>query len=300
MTVIDWLLDSDPAIRWQVLRDLAHAPAEVVLAERARVASEGWGARLLGLQAADGNWGGAVFTRQWTCTSHTLPLLRELGVDPKSDVVRAAIARVRDHVTWGKEFDDHGYFEGETEPCINGRALADGAYFGEPNAALLQRLLGEQLADGGWNCKAPPSTRSSFHSTISVLEGLLAYEKAQGAAPAITEARRRGEEYLLERGLLRARSSGEVIAPAWTQLSFPTRWHYDILRGLEYLRSADVKPDARLAEAIELVEKKRDAAGRWPLENPHAGAVHFEMEGAAGEPSRWNTLRAMRVLRWAR
>lgn len=299
MTVVDWLLDSDPSIRWQVLRDLVHAPDAEVAAERARVSTEGWGARLLDLQASDGQWAGAAFSHDWTCTYHTMVLLQGLGLVPSSAPVRAAIDRVRDHVNWGVWHDYRRFFDGETEPCINGQTLGVGAYFGEPSAPLLARLLGEQLADGGWNCEAPKSVRSSFHSTIAVLEGLLAYEQSRGASAEVTAARRRGHEYLLERRLLRRKSTGEVIRGEWLQFSFPTRWHYDVLRGLDYLRAAGVTPDDRIAEAIQLVESKRGDDGYWRLENPHPGTAHFELEAGAGEPSRWNTLRALRVLDWA-
>ena len=308
MDVIEWLLDSDPSIRWQVMRDLTGESEENVARERSRVATEGWGARLLDLQAADGHWGGAAFVpHAWISTKDTLQLLRDLGVDPASDRVQRAIALVRDRCTWGQGFGHSPFFDGEVEPCINGRVLAIGAYFGEVRDRLVDRLLQEQLSDGGWNCDAPPSQRSSFHTTICVLEGLLQYEKAKGPAPDVTGARRRGQEYLLERRLFRSRSTGQTVTfdrklqrpAAWTQCSFPTRWHYDILWGLDYLRRADVAPDERVAEAIGLLRSKRDEFGRWPLENPHPGRVHFEMEGGAGEPSRWNTLRALRVLRWA-
>jgi hypothetical protein len=264
------------------------------------VAAEGWGARLLDLQGSDGHWGGAAFVpHAWISTKDTLQLLRDLGIDPASDRVRRAIGQVRDRCTWGPGFGDAPFFEGEVEPCINGRVLAIGAYFGEASDRLVDRLLDEQMGDGGWNCYAPPSTRSSFHSTICVLEGLLAYEQTKGARPAVSEARLRGQEYLLERRMFRSRSSGQVIKPEWTLFSFPTRWHYDVLWGLDYLRRAGVERDERVAEATDLVRKKRDEHGRWPVENPHPGPVHFEMEGGAGEPSRWNTLRALRVLRWA-
>ncbi len=300
MSAIDWLLDSDPSIRWQVMRDLLGESDQAVARERSRVAWEGWGARLLDLQAPDGYWGGASFVpHAWISTKDTLQLLRDLGPDPAAEPVRRAIVKVRDGCTWGAEFGHSPFFEGEVEPCINGRVLAIGAYFGEASDRLAHRLLGEQLSDGGWNCYAPPSQVSSFNSTICVLEGLLEYENAKGRRPDITAARLRGQEYLLERRLFRSRSTGTIIKPAWTEISFPTRWHYDILWGLDYLRRAGAAPDERTAEALDLVASKRDAQGRWPLENPHPGPVYFEMEGAAGEPSRWNTLRAMRVLRWA-
>ncbi len=308
MSVIDWLLDSDPSIRWQVTRDLTAESAATVTRERSRVAVEGWGARLLDLQGSDGHWGGAAFVpHAWISTQDTLQLLRDLGVDPASDRVRRAIRLVRERCTWGQEFGNSPFFEGEVEPCINGRVLATGAYFGEASGRLARQLLQEQLSDGGWNCEAPRSQRSSFHTTICVLEGLLEYEQAKGGTRDVTNARLRGQDYLLERRLFRSRSTGEVIhvdrklrrPAAWTLCSFPTRWHYDILWGLDYLRRAGVAPDGRIAEAADLVAKKRDAAGRWPLENPHPGPAHFEMENRADEPSRWNTLRALRVLRWA-
>ena len=198
MSVIEWLLDSDPSIRWQVMRDLVGESEAAVARERARVASEGWGARLLDLQAPDGHWGGAAFVpRAWVSTMDTLQLLRDLGVDPASERMRRAIVQVRDHCTWGEELDNSPFFEGEVEPCINGRVLAMGAYFGEASDRLLDRLLGEQLSDGGWNCAAPPSQRSSFHTTICVLEGLLEYERAKGSRPDVAAARLRGQEVLL-------------------------------------------------------------------------------------------------------
>ena len=300
MDTLDWLLDSDPSIRWQVMRDLAGEADDVVARERWRTATEGWGARLLDLQAETGYWGGAAFVpRAWISTKDTLQLLRDLGIDPAHPRVRKAIELVRDRCTWGKEFGDSPFFAGETEPCINGRVLAIGAYFGEASDALVDRLLSEQLDDGGWNCDAPPSRRSSFNSTICVLEGLLEYENAKGPRGAIAAARTRAEEYLLERRLFRSKSTGEVVEPEWTQISFPVRWHYDMLRGLDYFRRARAGADERMREALDLLERKRDASGRWPLENPHAGPTYFDMEGPAGTPSRWNTLRALRVLRWA-
>ena len=205
MTVVAWLLDSDPSIRWQVMRDLTDEPDDVVAAERSRVASEGWGARLLDLQAPDGQWGESGYTRYIDTPDgkacHALMLLRDMGLDPASGEARRALRRVRDHITLYE--GGQPFFEGEVEPCINGRLLNLGAYFGEPCEAVLERLLGEQLDDGGWNCEAPPSVRSSFHSTICVLEGLLEHERANGATPAVTAARARGEAYLLERRLFR-------------------------------------------------------------------------------------------------
>ena len=305
MTVIDWLLDSDPAIRWQVMRDLTHEPAEGIAAERSRVATEGWGARLLALQAPSGLWGGRPWSHGWTDTFHVLELLRRFGLDPEGEQARRAIDLVRDHVVWRggapeeTPWSDNRFFEGEVEPCINGNVVATGTYFGVDMTPLVDRLLGEQLPDGGWNCEVENgATVSSFGTTINVLEGLLEHERAIGGSARVGEARRRGEEYMLERKLFRRKSTGEVIDPSWLRFSFPAWWHYDVLRGLDYLRDAEVKPDDRIAEAIGVVEGERDPDGRWPLQNVHAGETHVQMEGDEGEPSRWNTLRAWRVLDW--
>lgn len=308
-SVVRWLLDSDPSIRWQVLRDLTDAPAHEFATERARVATEGWGAQLLALQGADGRWGGAAWNRGWDSTMHVLWLLRHLGLDPASDQARRAVGLVRDRVTWRgcgpPECDGNPFFTGELEPCINGQVAAVGAYFGQDVRGIIDRLLGEQLSDGGWNCEAPHgSTRSSFNTTICVLEALLEHERATGGSPEVIEARLRGQEYLLERRLFRRRSTGEVIerdrkgGASWTRFAFPTWWHYDVLRALEYLRSAGVTPDGRVADAIELVASKRDDDGRWPLEIQHPGKMPVETDEAEGRPSRWNTLRALRVLDW--
>ncbi|HEX5029989.1 MAG TPA: hypothetical protein VFX78_00865 [Candidatus Eisenbacteria bacterium] len=310
MNVLDWLLDSDPAIRWQVLRDLADASPENIAAERARVATEGWGARLLALQGEDGQWeGGALFPARkpeggekpkgqpWTATAPSLVLLQEFGIDPHDPRVRRAVDQVREHSRW--EHAGQRFFSGEVEPCINGMAVSLGAYFDQDVNDIVARLVGEQLEDGGWNCEAENgSVRSSFHSTIRVLEGLLAHERATGGWAKSVAARRRAEEYLLERRLFRRKSTGEVVDPAFLLFSFPTRWHYDVLRGLDYFRAVGNAPDPRMDEAIALVRSKRQPDGTWLLENTHPGAVHFTIDRGDGQRSRWNTLRALRVLRW--
>ena len=312
VTVIDWLLDSDPAIRWQALRDLTDAPADVVAAVRARVATEGWGARLLALQGDDGQWeGGALFPARrlrsggsaqapgqpWTATAYSLVSLQDFGVDPHDDAVRRAVAQVRANCRW--EHAGQPFFAGEVEPCINGMTVALGVYFDQHVDPVVARLVGEQLEDGGWNCEAENgSVRSSFHTTIRVLEGLLAHERATGGSAESLAARRRGEEYLLERKLFRRKSTGAVVDPAFLQFSFPTRWHYDVLRALEYFRLAGGPPDPRVDEAIDVLRSRRQRDGTWLLENTHPGVVHFTLEAGDGRPSRWNTLRALRVLRW--
>jgi len=289
------------------MRDLIGAPADEVAAERAKVATEGWGLQLIAGQQADGYWSGAAWNRGWNSTMHVLMLLRDMGLDPASDQARRAVGLVRDRVTWQgwAAYDGNPFFAGEVEPCINGQVGAVGAYFGQDVQGIVDRLLAEQLPDGGWNCEAANgSTRSSFNTTICVLEALLEHEGAVGSSPDVTEARVRGQEYLLERRLFRRRSTGEVIerdrkgGAAWSRFAFPTWWHYDVLRGLEYLRRARAVPDERVAEVIDLVGSKRDADDRWPLETRHPGEMPIEMDESEGRASRWNTLRAMRVLTW--
>lgn len=307
--VLDWLLEGDPSVRWQVMRDLLDAPPGAVAAERARVATEGFGARLLALQAPDGTWGGTAWNHGWDSTMHALTLLSILGLDPDCTQARRALALVRDNVTWKgcgpPECDANPYFAGETEPCINAQVAAAGAYFGIDVTPLIDRLLSEQLPDAGWNCDAPVrSARSSFNTTICVVEALLAHESAGHARPDVTAARHRAEEYLLDRRLFHRRSTGEPVpscrrcgAPL-TQLAFPAWWHYDTLRALEHLRATGMTPDKRTNDAVEVLRSKRDATGRWPLEARHPGVMPIEIDAPVGQPSRWNTLRALRVLRW--
>jgi len=322
MDTIDWLLDSDPAIRRQAMRDLTDASPAVVAAERARIPREGLGAAILASQEPDGSWRRAEFPA-WLSTLFTLLLLRATGIDRAEPAVESAIALLESRLRWNNlggcwnlrpaENGGNPFFEGEVEPCINGGVLALGAYFGRPTETLASRLVSEQLEDGGWNCEAPKSVRSSFHTTICVLEGLLEYERAVLSAPEIAVARRRGEEYLLERGLFRRRSTGEVADPAFLELAFPPRYHYDILRALDYFRNTGAQPDARIEDAMQIIESKRqpDAPnapgviaadwktnGRWLLDRAYDEALAVPFGENVGEPSRWNTLRALRVLRW--
>ena len=312
MDVIDWLMDSDPAIRWQVLRDLLDASPDEVAAERARVAREGWGARLLGLQDADGRWDGGTyrpgwadesrpFFDAWTAMHFSLQQLHLYGVDPDDPAVRAAVARVRE-VEWGEEDGGGPIFAGTPEPCMSGVLLGYTVHFGEDGSRTLQSILDTQLPDGGWNCETDTKV-SSFHSTICVLEGLLAWERAAATddprLAQATAARRGGEEYLLERRLLWRMSTGEFIDPRFTMPSYPTRWFYDVLRGLDHLRSARPEGDPRAADAIELLRAKRRADGRWAHENTHEGPIFFRMGEREGVSNRWVTLHALRVLRWA-
>ncbi len=292
--ILKWLLDSDPAIRWQVMRDLTGANPDAIAAERSRVATEGWGAELLARQSAAGSWDGG----QWDLvTLWSMVVLRDLGLDPTSKQARKMIDRVDKGLKY-KPLNNRPFLHGETEPCINGRILGIGAYFKDPNDALADQLVAEQLEDGGWNCEAPKSRRSSFHTTICVLEGLLEYERAGRKSEAVARARQRAENYLLDRRMFRSLRTGEVINKRWLRFSYPTHWHYDVLRGLDYLRNVGITPDGRMAEAIEIVIKRRHQNGRWPLNLLHPEYIPLQMETEVGHRSRWNTLRALRVLRW--
>jgi hypothetical protein len=300
-----WLLDSDPAIRWQVMRDLTAEAPDAIAAERSRVATEGWGAQLLARQSPAGTWGGPKEDRGLLITFNSLVVLKDLGLVPASKESRKMIGRVDTHLVF-KWHNNRPFLHGETEPCINGRILGIGSYFKEPNERLAKQLLNEQLEDGGWNCEAtlvspkrPKSRRSSFHTTICVLEGLLDYERAGGKSSAVTKARKMAENYLLERRMFRSLRTREVIDKRWLHFSFPTFWHYDVLRGLDYLRNAGAKPDSRVRGAIETVIARRHQNGRWPLNLLHAEHIPLEMETSVGRASRWNTLRALRVLRWS-
>jgi hypothetical protein len=308
VNAVDWLLNAEPAIRWQAMRDLTDASPAAIVKERARVAGEGIGAEILALQQPDGTWRRAN-TPAWLSTLFTLLLLRATGVDHTQPTVASAVARCSelrwDHPDgcWNlhaKTTGGNPFFEGEEEPCINGGVLALGGYFGRPAESLPQRLMSEQLADGGWNCEAPRSTRSSFHTTICVLEGLLEYERAAAPTPETTAARKRGEEYLLQRGLFRRLSTGVVVNPVFLELAFPPRYRYDVIRALDYFRDAagEAQPDPRLRDAIRVIESKRQPDGRWLLDHAYDESLPLQTGETAGEPSRWNTLRALRVLRW--
>ena len=304
---LKWLLDSDPAIRWQVMRDLTSEAPNAIAAERSRVATEGWGSLLLAHQSPAGHWGEGPRgwrddlpkdDRRLLITLYSLVVLMDLGLDPASNHARKMIDRVDNRLVF-KRLNNRPFLHGETEPCINGRILAIGAYFKEPNDALASQLLEEQLEDGGWNCEAPKSRHSSFHTTICVLEGLLVYERAGRKSAAVAKARRKAEDYLLERRMFRSLRTHEVIDKRWLRFSFPTFWHYDVLRGLDYLRNAGIKPDSRVSDAIETVIERRHQNGRWPLNLLHPEHIPLKIESAVDGASRWNTLRALRVLRWA-
>ena len=307
---IEWLLAGDPSIRWQTLRDVVGAPAATVVRERKKVAREGWGERLLARQGADGRWAGGrspdrgLYSPKWISTTYTLLLLRDFGLPSSNRRARKACSLLLDrgqqrdgginYGTWAK-------WTGTSETCVTGMVLSLLSYFERGDRrvdTIAQHLLDRQMADGGWNCRLPDATHASMHTTISVLEGLRHYERVGGRnARAARSAAERGREFLLAHRLFRSHRTGDIIKPLFTRLSFPPRWHYDILRALDYFRDVDAPADPRLSEAIDIVRRSEGPDGRWPLQHVYKGKTYFQLE-RVGAPSRWNTLRALRVLKW--
>ena len=315
--LIAWLLDSDPALRWQVERDLVREPPEVWEATRSRIATEGFGARLLALQDSDGQWAGGAFFpadfdfhgpeaaegagQPWTATTWTLNSLREWGLDPAVLRERRTAELLAENSRW--EYESLPYWSGEVDCCINAWTVANGLWLGADITGIVDWFLEHRLSDGGWNCEwVEGSTRSSFHSTLNSLKGLLAYDAATGGTDATHAARRSGEEYLLQRGLFRRLSTGEPVAPWVDRFAYPFRWFYNVLNAAEYFRQVSlldgVRPDPRIADAIELIRAARQPDGTWLQARRHPGRVWFEVDVPVGEPSRWLTLFGTRVLAW--
>lgn len=308
---IQWLLKGDPAIRWQALRDLVGATERTVERERRRVARDGWGARLLARQSADGIWAAGsspdvgLYTPKWTSTTYTMLLLRDFGLPPADRRVRTACARLLDRglqPDGGVSYGTWAQWTHRGETCVTGMVLSILSYFEHDDDRLdtiAEHLLGQQMSDGGWNCRRPSgATHSSVNTTISVLEGLRLYELHRGRRLArVRAAQRRGREFLLAHRLFRSHRTGEIIKTAFTRFAFPPRWHYDILRALDYFRGVDAPRDDRLAEAIDIVRRSQRENGRWVLDQSYKGKTYFELE-RVGASSRWNTLRALRVLKW--
>jgi hypothetical protein len=304
-----WLLDADPTLRWQVERDLLHQPPEVWEATRARIATEGFGARLLARQDPDGQWAGGAFVpggfpggeMPWTATTWTLNSLREWGLESTVLRERRTAELLAENCRW--EYDDLPYWGGEVDCCINAWTVANGLWLGADVRGIVDWFLEHQLPDGGWNCEwVNGSTRSSFHSTLNSLKGLLAHDATTGGTDATRAARHAGEEYLLRRGLFRRLSTGEPVAPWVGHLAYPFRWRYSVLNAAEYFRQAALldgtPPDPRMADAIELIRATRQPDGTWLQAGRLPGRVWFEVDAPAGEPSKWLTLFGTRVLTW--
>lgn len=302
-SVLQWLLAGDPAIRWQVRRDLMRAADRTVARERRRVTGEGWGARLLALQDPEGTWAGRMYTPKWISTTYTMLLLRDLGLPPGNRRTQKACALLLDRGLCSDGGIGFGW--GRSETCVTGMVLSILSAFRYDDArldTLAEHLLAQQMDDGGWNCQRPfGATHASMHTTILVLEGLLDYERHRARVArkvrAVRAAQRRGREFLLVHRLFRSHRTGAVIKRDFLRLAFPPQWHFDILRGLDHFRAAGAPKDPRLTDAIEVLDSKRRPDGRWTLEHRYPARYWFQME-TIRRPSRWNTLRALRVLEW--
>lgn len=304
---IQWLLDGDPAIRWQALRDLVGAAERTVERERRKVARDGWGARLLARQDPEGTWAGGLssdgglYSPKWTSTTYTMLMLRDFGLPANNRQARKACTLLLDRGLQRDGGINYGR-RGRSETCITGMVLSILSYFEYDDDRLdtiADHLLEQQMPDGGWNCqRLYGATHASLHTTISVLEGLLLYELHRGREVRVMRAaQRRGREFLLVHRLFRSHRTGEIIKPVFIRFAFPPRWHYDILRALDYFQAVNAPRDQRLAEAIAIVRSSQREDGRWSLQHSYKGQTYFELE-RLGAPSRWNTLRALRVLKW--
>lgn len=305
-----WLLSGDPAIRWQTLRDLFGSSEETAERERRRVSRYGWGVRLLARQDSEGAWAGGqssdggLYSPKWTSTTYTMLLLRDLGLLPSRRTRTSCKLLLEEGLQkdGGINYGVWAKWRGRNETCVTGMVLSILSCFEYDDARLdtvAGHLLEQEMPDGGWNCRYPDgATHASVHTTISVLEALRHYELYRGRQlRAVRAAQRRGREFLLIHRLFRSHRTGEIIKPVFTQFSFPPRWHYDILRALDYFQAVDAPYDQRLSDALDIVRQSRNANGRWPLQNRYRGKTYFEME-RLGAASRWNTLRALRVLNW--
>lgn len=297
--LIAWLLEGDVSVQYQVHRDLLGSERPDL---RARIAEEGWGARFLSTQKPEGHWGQRFYQPKWISTHYTLLDLKNLAISPQNEAIRASITQVIEK----HKGPDGGILpigvSQKSDMCINGMFLNYACYFGaeaEALTSIVDCLLAEHMADGGFNCYSNTrgAVHSSMHTTISVLEGILEYEKG-GYRYRLADLRRAQQqsiEFLLQHRLFRSDRTGEVIDKKWLMLSYPSRWKYDILRALDYFQSAGLGYDPRMADAVAVLEKKRRKDGTWPVQAKHPGQTHFDMEKTGG-PSRWNTLRALRVL----
>ncbi len=296
-----WLLSGDVSIAFQTSRDLLGDDRRTVTALQKRIEHEGWGKRLLARRSPGGHWGGGAYNPKWISTHYTLLELKEMGISPGNQACRESVALLLE----SRVGEDGGINYARTvnfsDVCVNGMLLNMAAYFVPGSLRILpvlDYLLKCQLADGGWNCVyRTGAVHSSLHTTVSVLEGFQCYLQSgtRQASAVIRKAIDGGVEFLLLHRMFRSHRTGRIIRPDMVRLSFPCRWYYDILRGLECLRALGRPYDHRMEDAFTVLMSKRRPEGRWPLQAPHPGVVHFRME-LVNQPSRWNTLRALRVL----
>ena len=298
--IIEWLLASDVSIQYQVHRDLLDQDRPDL---RERIATEGWGPRFIRYRNPNGHWGKAYYQPKWISSHYTILDLRNLGIPPEQPVIRETLLEVLENL----KGEDGGINTSPTikqsDACLNGMFLNFASYFEMPEEALesiVDFLLGQQMKDGGFNCDFNRfgAVHSSLHSTLSILEGILEFT-AKGYSyriPELQQVATGAQEFFLNHRLYRSDRTGDIINNRMLLLSYPSRWYYDILRALDYFRSANAAYDPRMQDALDVLVKKRRQDGKWPLQGKHPGQTHFEME-LPREPSRWNTLRALRVLR---
>jgi hypothetical protein len=303
--LIEWLMDGDPAIRWQVMRDLLGASERDWKAEQRRTVEAGWGARLLALQEADGGWGGGIYSPKWISATYTLLLLRSIGIPRDCEAAQRGARLVLNRLLGASCDQAFRQKLADCDRCIVGMILQLAVYFAIDDQrveAIVDNLLSEMMPDGAWNCRRerrPRPHHSSFHTTFNVLDGLREYiELSDGPRrDDVLAAERSALELVLQHRLYKSDKTGQIINVKFTKLSLPYRWQYNVLRGLEYFARADAPRDSRAQDAIDLLHEQRRTDGRWPVQHKYTGKVFFEIEPIGG-PSRWNTLRALRVLRW--
>ena len=301
-SILEWLMEGDPVVQWQVQRDLLDEESDVYQSTQRLVAEEGWGARLVGQQDPSGTWGGGLYSPKWISTTYSLMALWRLGLphdNPQAKIGCELLLNGGFQPDCGIHFARSKVDHSET--CISGMVLSLLSYFRIQDARihkLVKHLLGQQMNDDGWNCRSyRGDTHASFHTTISVLEGLWEYEKVFGDDSDITEARERAHEFLWIHRLYRSHRTGEIFDSKMTKMPFPPRWRYDYLRALDYFQDCNASRDERMGEAIGLLRSKERRDGLWLVNSGMAGKVFFNLE-KPGQPSRMNTLRALRILRW--
>ncbi len=296
--IISWLLEGDVSIQYQVHRDLFSEDRQDL---RGRIESEGWGAAYLACQRENGHWGRSFYQPKWTSTHYTLLDLRNLCISQNIDRIRTTIAGISKEER-GRDGGIHpSGSANNSDVCINGMFLNYGSYFMADEQDLqpaVDFILSQRMADGGFNCRLNRSgaVHSSLHTTLSAAEGIREYARNgyQYRIQELLEAEKSSVEFMLQHRLFLSDRTGEVIHPGFLKLAYPGRWRYDILRALDYLRLANVNFEERLKPALNQLIKKRRKNGTWSC-SKHTGNTHFEME-TGGQPSRWNTLRALRVL----
>jgi hypothetical protein len=297
--IINWLLDGDVSIQYQVHRDLLGVERPDL---QVRIAKEGWGARFLSNRKDNGHWGRGFYRPKWISSHYTLLDLKNLAISPDIAQIRQTIRMLIENEKGPDGGVNPSHHIKNSDVCLNGMFLNYAAYFKtaqESLTSIVDFILAQHMPDGGFNChnNRKGARHSSLHSTLSVLEGISEYEKNgyRYRLDELKHAEQKSREFIMQHRLFKSDKTGEIIKRAFLYLAYPCRWKYDILRALEYFQSAGVPYDKRMKDAIDIIFKKRRKDGTWPLQAKHPGHVHFDME-TAGKSSRWNTLRALRSL----